>query len=190
MNFIFQVKDRCRREMTRLESEVSRANSLSTDYKKIVGDHSRRIDELQKKYNDEKKMVSLRISSCDSCSQALADWLVESPRKRNSNGSTASSPDEGPGSLTVMDLMEKLEEKQQEIHQIEMELAETKLALVQALCHNQEISHQMSTSVTSEPGGKAWFKKTISSIREVGTSLKSHQNNGTSNGHSIPAADH
>jgi len=184
------VKDRCRREMTRLESEVSRANSLSTDYKKIVGDHSRRIDELQKKYNDEKKMVSLRISSCNSCSQALADWLVESPRKRNSNGSTASSPDDGPGSLTVMDLMEKLEEKQQEIHQIEMELAETKLALVQALCHNQEISHQMSTSVTSEPGGKAWFKKTISSIREVGTSLKSHQNNGTSNGHSIPAADH
>uniref|UniRef100_A0A7E4ZY60 PID domain-containing protein n=1 Tax=Panagrellus redivivus TaxID=6233 RepID=A0A7E4ZY60_PANRE len=178
------VKDRCRREMTRLEAEVSRSKTLSNDYKKIVSDHSKRIDELQRRYVEEKKMVSARINNCETCTASLSDWLVESPRKSpNGLDSPDSNGSNGAGPLTVMDMMCKLEEKQQEIHQIEMELAETKLALVQALCHNQEISHQMTASTSSESGGKpAWFKKTISSIREVGTSLKGSQ--AVINGHS------
>jgi hypothetical protein len=188
------VKDRCRREMNRLETEVQRAKALSADYKKIVSDHSKRIDEFQKKYDDEKKLVTSRVSGCDKCSTALSDWLVESPRKRNSNGilsassSSPDSPDGGGPTLTIVDLMSRLEEKQQEVHEIEMELAETKLALVQALCHNQElVGHQMSASMSSESGTKpAWFKKTISSIREVSTSFKSAQNHNNINGHTTP----
>uniref|UniRef100_A0A914YJB1 Uncharacterized protein n=1 Tax=Panagrolaimus superbus TaxID=310955 RepID=A0A914YJB1_9BILA len=132
-----------------------------------------------------------RINNCDQCSTALSDWLVESPRRRNGAVPTLDSPDGGPV-LTLVDLMGRLEEKQQEIHEIEMELAETKLALVQALCHNQElVGHQMTTSMSSEAGHKpAWFKKTISSIREVGTSFKSAQNHNT-NGHTpVTTLDH
>uniref|UniRef100_A0A914QY89 Rab-GAP TBC domain-containing protein n=1 Tax=Panagrolaimus davidi TaxID=227884 RepID=A0A914QY89_9BILA len=186
------VKDRCRREMTRLESELNRSKALSADYKKIVSDHSKRIDELQKKYDEEKKLVTNRVSDCDQCSTALSDWLVESPRKRN-GVATLDSPDGGP-TLTIVDIMGQLEEKTREIHVIEMELAETKLALVQALCHNQElVGHQMSASVSSETANKpAWFKKTMNHLSEkVGTPFKNSQNHNTTNGHTpVPMTDH
>ena len=39
--------------------------------------------------------------------------------------------------------MEKLEEKEEHIRQIELELAQTKLALVEAQCRNQDLSHQV-----------------------------------------------
>lgn len=102
---------------------------------------------------------------------------------------TPDSPEGGPA-LSIVDLMGRLEDKETEIHQVEMELAETKLALVQALCHNQELlgQHQMTTSMTTEAGNKpAWFKKTISSIREVGTSFKVHNTNGHT---PVPTVDH
>lgn len=42
--------------------------------------------------------------------------------------------------------MEKLEEKEEHIRQIELELAQTKLALVEAHCRNQDLSHQVSST--------------------------------------------
>ena len=117
---------------------------------------------------------------------------MESPRRRNGTVTTPDSP-EGRPILTIVDVMNRLEEKQQEIHEIEMELAETKLALVQALCHNQElVGHQMTTSMSNESANKpAWFKKTISSIREVGTSFKNNQTHNTTNGHTpVTIVDH
>ncbi|EYB96314.1 hypothetical protein Y032_0151g2805 [Ancylostoma ceylanicum] len=56
---------------------------------------------------------------------------------------------------------------------LEIDLAQTKLALVEAECKNQDLTHQMMTQ--SESDGKRWFKKTISSLREVGSSLKQHE---------------
>lgn len=49
--------------------------------------------------------------------------------------------------LKAMELMDRLEEREQHIRQIELELAQTKLALVEAQCRNQDLSHQVCSAL-------------------------------------------
>uniref|UniRef100_A0A183BQU7 CortBP2 domain-containing protein n=1 Tax=Globodera pallida TaxID=36090 RepID=A0A183BQU7_GLOPA len=93
------------------------------------------------------------------------------------NGSRSSA-------LHVMELVERLEEKEQHIRQVELELAQTKLALVESQCQNQDLTHQMSTSMHQQLQNNgvdhsatdtrpAWLKKTLSSIKEAQSALSS-----------------
>ncbi|KAL3099475.1 hypothetical protein niasHS_002930 [Heterodera schachtii] len=93
------------------------------------------------------------------------------------NGSRATA-------LHVMELVERLEEREQHIRQVELELAQTKLALVESQCQNQDLTHQMSTSMhqlqnngvdnSATDTKPAWLKKTLSSIKEAQSALSSH----------------
>ena len=73
------------------------------------------------------------------------------------------------------------------LRQVEIELAEKKLALTQALCENQELIHQLkhSNSVTNDSdtisltsnrsntnqnSTVSWLSKTVNSIKEVASS--------------------
>merc|ERR1712098_752673 len=57
------------------------------------------------------------------------------------------------------------------IKELELELAQTKLALVEAECKNQDLTHQfMSLNQEIKPSGPSsntWFTKTLTSIKEV-----------------------
>ena len=71
------------------------------------------------------------------------------------------------------------------LRQVEIELAEKKLALTQALCENQELAHQLrhSSSVASDSdsnsivstrsshtnhsSGVSWLSKTVNTIKEA-----------------------
>lgn len=46
--------------------------------------------------------------------------------------------------LKLVELMDKLEESEQRVRQLELSLAQTKLELVEAQCRNQDLSHQVS----------------------------------------------
>lgn len=62
------------------------------------------------------------------------------------------------------------------IKELELELAQTKLALVETECKNQDLTHHFNSAVqdmktnstaTSGPPSNTWFTKTLSSIKEV-----------------------
>lgn len=84
------------------------------------------------------------------------------------------------------------------IRELELELAQTKLAHVEAECRNQDLIHQLNATVselnTSKNTWPPWLSKTLSSIKEVANkkdlpsfySLGSHQSNISSSHSSGP----
>ena len=56
---------------------------------------------------------------------------------------------------------------------LELELAQTKLALVEAECKNQDLTHQMTTLVQEiESSRNTWFSKTLTTLKEHTSSSK------------------
>merc|ERR1719242_1678222 len=55
------------------------------------------------------------------------------------------------------------------VKELELELAQTKLALVETECKNQDLTHQFLSQEGkgSGPQSNTWFTKTLSSIKEV-----------------------
>lgn len=53
--------------------------------------------------------------------------------------------------------MDKLEESEQRVRQLELSLAQTKLELVEAQCRNQDLSHQVSSIVFFAAISKFFF---------------------------------
>ncbi|KHN82612.1 Rab GTPase-activating protein 1 [Toxocara canis] len=174
-----QVKEMCRREVQRLEGEARRSQGIISNYKQICSDLSHRIDAQQEAFKEQKKQIVMKISQCEKCVAILSEFedFTGSPAKK------LSPVKENGCGLKAIELIDKLEEREQHIKQIELELAQTKLALVEAQCRNQDLSHQMNSTSNNDGDNKhaAWFKKTISSIKEVGTSLKqqSHERNSS-----------
>ena len=67
----------------------------------------------------------------------------------------------------VMDL-------ERQVRELELELAQTKLALVESECKTQDLTHQLNSAVSEIQASKnTWFHKTINSIKEVTNTQKS-----------------
>merc|ERR1719357_973988 len=127
------------------------------------------------------------------CSQLSSK--LEKAQKANSGSGTAP-----PSSLvstdsaiedSAFDAVTKLLKKEKE--DLEIELAKTKLALVETECKNQDLTHQLSvvndaSSNSQQQGNKTWFSgksifnsanRTLSSIRESAASAASGPNAGS-----------
>ena len=76
---------------------------------------------------------------------------------------------------------EELAKHMDRIKELEMELAQTKLALVETKCRNQELTHQMvlneekleSSQQQLQQNNKKWFAKTLYSIKETAVASSS-----------------
>ncbi|KAK2157266.1 hypothetical protein LSH36_194g04053 [Paralvinella palmiformis] len=69
---------------------------------------------------------------------------------------------------TEADLDPKLAEKDKVIRQLELELAQTKLALVESECKTQDLTHQLNAALMEIQESKnTWFHKTLTSIKEA-----------------------
>ena len=73
--------------------------------------------------------------------------------------------------------MEKFSDR---IKELEMELAQTKLALVETKCRNQELTHQivlneekLQQESSQQQSNKKWFTKTLYSIKETAVASSS-----------------
>jgi hypothetical protein len=69
-------------------------------------------------------------------------------------------------------LQSELLEKDQLIRELELELAQTKLALVESECKNQDLLHQLSATMETQSSKNTWFQKTLSSLKEVTNKAK------------------
>ncbi len=95
-----------------------------------------------------------QIQACDSCSKLF----------------------DGDGQYKKLDLPEPNEvdlnpliaERDKQIRELELELAQTKLALVESECKTQDLTHQLNSALNELQTSKnTWFQKTISSIKEA-----------------------
>lgn len=94
-----------------------------------------------------------QISNCESCNKLV------SPDGQFRNIQPAKPED---------DLDPQLVEKERVIRELELELAQTKLALVESECKTQDLTHQLNAAIGEIQASKnTWFQKTLSSIKEA-----------------------
>lgn len=104
-------------------------------------------------------MFQEQIKTCDNCSKLLT---TDGQLKKIV---AAESP--------IVDGVDELAEKDRLVRELELELAQTKLALVESECRTQDLTHQLNAAVTEIQASKStWLNKTLSSIREVTTAKK------------------
>ncbi|XP_046330913.1 rab GTPase-activating protein 1-like isoform X2 [Haliotis cracherodii] len=150
-----QLKEMCRRELDRAESESQRNSAIIADYKQICSQLSERLEKQQTHSREELGRIKGQVKSCDKCSKMFTeDGKVRLPEVK------ANPEDSNP---CVLDL-------RKQVRELELELAQTKLALVESECKTQDLTHQLNSAISEIQASKnTWFHKTISSIKEVTT---------------------
>lgn len=148
------LKDNFRSEVDKCEREIGRNLKIINDYKSITSQLSQRLEkesekqekELEKKEKELEKKEKLIISlvdatrDCDHCHEKM---ILVMNSSQHSNGSLSDTDKHTLGSgETETDNTPTLDAK---IRELELELAQTKLALVEAECVNQVSVSLVST---------------------------------------------
>ncbi|XP_014214371.1 rab GTPase-activating protein 1-like isoform X2 [Copidosoma floridanum] len=153
-----QIKEMLQREVTRADSESQRNSVIIAEYKKIC-------QRLEDDYNTAKASLSdlrTKISKCENCSSSNK----EEPRSAATTPTStvlSNAPD-----IRVDPILSRAQER---VRELELELAQTKLAHVEAECRNQDLTHQLHAAAvelqTARNTWPPWLSKTLSSIKEA-----------------------
>ncbi|CAF1576783.1 unnamed protein product [Adineta ricciae] len=148
--------------------ELQQAQKSIYDYKQICSQLNNQLDKHKEKYVQ--KMDYIQANCCESCKT-----LIYSPSPTNlSTPDGETSTETNFSSIIPIDIANRL-------HRVEIELAEKKLALTQALCDNQELTRRLqrstsnvsdsdTISVNSMRSTGSWLSKTVNSIKEAANS--------------------
>ncbi|GIY53604.1 rab GTPase-activating protein 1 [Caerostris extrusa] len=143
-----QLKELCRRELQQAESEISRNNNIISEYKQICSQLNCRLEKEQKLFQDFVNAVKDEVEDCEKCSKKLfsSNNTILIMNSNVTNGSN----------IGVVD-------NDRQVRELELELAQTKLALVEAECKNQ-----LNNAVAEIQASKnTWLHKTWSSLKDV-----------------------
>ncbi|XP_058799127.1 rab GTPase-activating protein 1-like isoform X2 [Phymastichus coffea] len=146
---LVQVKEMLQREVGRADTESRRNAIIIAEYKQIC-------QRLEDDYNTAKSSLSdlrTKIAKCDKCSK----FTLDSP---------ASTPI-NPLEARVDPILSRAQER---VRELELELAQTKLAHVEAECRNQDLTHQLHATASELQAARnswPWLSKTLSSIKEA-----------------------
>ncbi|CAK8675234.1 unnamed protein product [Clavelina lepadiformis] len=136
-----QVKEKCRREMERQDEEIVAKTNIIADYKTICSQLSQRIESLQTLHKEE----------------------IESMRKSQPKSPNGHQQIVAKGSDHTS--TEETEKFQKQIRDLELQLAQTKLNLVQSECKVQDLEHQHAAAVKELQANKnTWLQKTLTSF--------------------------
>ncbi|XP_014284415.1 rab GTPase-activating protein 1 isoform X1 [Halyomorpha halys] len=146
---LVQVKDMLKREVEKAEEDNRRNSSIIDGYKAIC----ERLDkEQQAAKNSLNSLLSL-VASCEKCSHLEL--------KIGANG----SPTNNKG------LEENDSHLMQRVTELELELAQAKLAQVEAECKNQDLTHKLGATLSEMQAARnswpPWLSKTLTSIKEA-----------------------
>ncbi|XP_076260530.1 GTPase activating protein and centrosome-associated isoform X4 [Rhynchophorus ferrugineus] len=140
---IVQLKDMFKREVDNAEKEKKSNTQMVNDYKLV----RQRLDMQLHVTKQELESLKAKISNCPDCSKFTRD---------ESSENTAS------GDHTSGD---------ERIRELELELARTKLAQVEAECRNQNLTHKLRATeqelTTAKNNWPPWMSKALTSIKEV-----------------------
>ncbi|XP_017880898.1 rab GTPase-activating protein 1-like isoform X3 [Ceratina calcarata] len=153
---LVQVKEMLQREVARADAESRRSNIIIAEYKQIC-------QRLEDDYNAAKTTLSelrSKVSKCEKCRSCIMD-----------------------SSNILADIAHPLENRsvdpmlhrvQERVRELELELAQTKLAHVEAECRNQlgfqDLTHQLHATASELQAARnswPWLSKTLSSIKEA-----------------------
>lgn len=106
-----------------------------------------------------------KTSKCTTCSANID--------RDKSEAIIASTKQQSPQPLGPLDPLAVATER---IRELELELAQTKLAHVEAQCRNQDLNHQLNTTLTEiqnhRTSWQPWLSKTFNSLQEKVSSAK------------------
>lgn len=105
------------------------------------------------------------LSACQSCSTKCIALQGSPLRKTNANHLETTQVDAPLGPLDPLNVA------LQRVRELELELAQTKLAHVEAECKNQDLNHQLNSTMTemtnaNRSSWQPWLSKTFNSIHE------------------------
>ncbi|XP_039253519.2 rab GTPase-activating protein 1-like [Styela clava] len=140
LNETKQAKELCRREMERQETEISKKSTIINDYKTITSQLSIRIEQMQNQHKRElDKAKSMRIENATNPEPLENDILQAAENEK--------------------------EAFKQQIRNLELELAQTKLSKVESECKVQDLEHQLVSALKDLQSSKnTWLHKTFSTL--------------------------
>ncbi|XP_020021600.1 rab GTPase-activating protein 1 isoform X4 [Castor canadensis] len=148
-----QLKEMCRRELDKAESEIKKNSSIIGDYKQICSQLSERLEKQQTANKVEIEKIRQKVDDCDRCREFF-----------NKEGHVK-------GISSTMEVMDEDTDEEKEtlknqLREMELELAQTKLQLVEAECKIQDLEHHLGLALNEvQAAKKTWFNRTLSSIK-------------------------
>uniref|UniRef100_A0A8C1Y152 Rab GTPase-activating protein 1 n=1 Tax=Cyprinus carpio TaxID=7962 RepID=A0A8C1Y152_CYPCA len=150
-----QLKEMCRRELDKSESEIKKNGSIIGEYKQICSQLSERLEKQQTANRGELEKIRMKVEGCEKCSILFS---------KEGRLKVVSAPKEG----SEEDTDEEKEALKNQLREMELELAQTKLQLVEAECKIQDLEHHLGLALNEvQAAKKTWFNRTLSSIKTV-----------------------
>ncbi|XP_023586482.1 rab GTPase-activating protein 1 isoform X8 [Trichechus manatus latirostris] len=148
-----QLKEMCRRELDKAESEIKKNSSIIGDYKQICSQLSERLEKQQTANKVEIEKIRQKVDDCERC----REFFNKEGRVKG-----ISSAKE----VLDEDTDEEKEILKNQLREMELELAQTKLQLVEAECKIQDLEHHLGLALNEvQAAKKTWFNRTLSSIK-------------------------
>ncbi|XP_063747330.1 rab GTPase-activating protein 1-like isoform X2 [Eleginops maclovinus] len=157
-----QLKEVFRRELEKAELEIKKTTAIIAEYKQICSQLSTRLEKQQAATKEELDIVRSKVMGCDRCRDLFTTL----------GSLQASSPGRDKTSTEPMD--EEKDGLKDQLRHLELELAQTKLQLVEAKCRIQELEHQRGVLMNEIQAAKnSWFSKTLGSLKSSASSSSS-----------------
>ncbi|XP_063128419.1 rab GTPase-activating protein 1-like isoform X1 [Rattus norvegicus] len=148
-----QLKEVFRKQLEKAEYEIKKTTAIIAEYKQICSQLSTRLEKQQAASKEELEAVKGKMMACKHCSDIFSKEGAGKPV-------AISREDQGLEADDEKDSLKK------QLREMELELAQTKLQLVEAKCKIQELEHQRGALMNEIQAAKnSWFSKTLNSIK-------------------------
>ncbi|XP_062960534.1 rab GTPase-activating protein 1-like isoform X3 [Cynocephalus volans] len=148
-----QLKEVFRKQLEKAEYEIKKTTAIIAEYKQICSQLSTRLEKQQAASKEELEVVKGKMMACKHCSDIFSKEGTLKP-------AAISREDQGIETDDEKDSLKK------QLREMELELAQTKLQLVEAKCKIQELEHQRGALMNEIQAAKnSWFSKTLNSIK-------------------------
>jgi len=177
---IEDTKDFFEKELEATKSQLAEAidekSRLATETDSLKLLLKREVDKLDTDLASKNQVIAEYKTIC---SQLSAKLEKAQAHAKSSDSSKNENKQQGLSEQPTIDT--ELEKFNDRIKELEMELAQTKLALVETKCRNQELTHQIvlneekmeSSQQQQQSNNKKWFAKTLYSIKETAVASSS-----------------
>ncbi|XP_058034615.1 rab GTPase-activating protein 1-like isoform X2 [Ahaetulla prasina] len=147
-----QLKEFFRKQLEKAESEIKKTSAIIAEYKQICSQLSSRLERQQVASKEELEVVKGKVMTCKHCSEIFSkEGTLKVPAAKERTGE---------------DTDDEKDALKKQLREMELDLAQTKLQLVEAKCKIQELEHQRGALMSEIQTAKnSWFSKTLNSIK-------------------------
>ncbi|XP_048968220.1 rab GTPase-activating protein 1-like isoform X5 [Canis lupus dingo] len=148
-----QLKEVFRKQLEKAEYEIKKTTAIIAEYKQICSQLSTRLETQQAASKEELEVVKGKMMACKHCSDIFS-------KEGTLKLAAVSREEQG------LELDDEKDSLKKQLREMELELAQTKLQLVEAKCKIQELEHQRGALMNEIQAAKnSWFSKTLNSIK-------------------------